>query len=112
MYEEYPTMSIEGRDVTFLIPRADGSTFEIDQANRRSIQTATIAFPATVEFDGPGILGWGVDTATTDVTLFPPNNNADPNGGLSLYARVVVRSTNTVILRLGYQVTAIIGIPL
>jgi hypothetical protein len=95
-------------DVTFTIPSSDGSPFILPQVGRYNVQTATIAFPATVEFDGPGVLGWGVDTATTDLVAFPPNSNAEPNGGFVLHARVVVRSTNTVILRMGYQVTAIL----
>jgi len=95
-------------DVTFIIPRSDGSPFVLPQADRYDVQTTTIAFPATVELDGPGVLGWGVDNATTNLVLFPPNTNAEPNGGLALHATVVVRSTNTVVIRMGYQVHAIL----
>jgi hypothetical protein len=99
-------------DLIFTIPDSLGNNIAI-QTNAGPdykpvfIGSTTLAVPATVELDGPGVLGWGVDDAVTDPDYPPPNDGAFIL--LTLRARVVVRSVNTVILRMGYQVNTLFG---
>src|SRR5205807_228105 len=80
-------------DVSFTVPKNDaGDPFLADPTLGYSGKAGGIAYPATIELDGPGILGWGIDAVTTTVSR---------QGDFlitTIIPRVVVRSQNAVLM--------------
>lgn len=83
-------------DVSFTVPKNDaGDPFGADPG--AFVAASGIAYPATIELDGPGILGWGGDSVTTTVS------NQGNSVVTTMTARVVARSQNAVLMRMGFQ---------